>query len=767
MKKSIVVNFLFILFFTFIALYQLNPPKAAPINAPLVEFSSGRAMKHLEFIAQKPHPMGSPSNIEVRNYLLNQLNILGMNPQVQEATVASQRWGYPVISGSVHNIIARLKGINNNKAILIAAHYDSVINGPGASDDGAAVAAMLETIRAFKSSSPLKRDVIFLFTDGEEVGLLGAKAFVDEHPWAKDVGLVLNLEARGNSGPVIMFETSDQNGWLIQEFAKAVHHPVANSLMYSVYKILPNDTDLTMFKQAGLAGFNFAYLNGAAYYHTAYDNLKTIDERSLQHHGEYILALARHFGNLQLDTTQKIDAVYFDIFGYILVHYSQVWVWLLTVLVVGLFVSIVVIGLRKKLLTLQGITFGFLAFLLSVIVTSLLVTLIWHIILSLHSEYQLISQGDTYNSNFYAIAFTSLNIAITATIYLWFYNRVRLTNLIVGALIWWLILTVLTSLYLPGASYLFTWPLLFSLVGLGFVFNAKNKKLIFWRNMALLTVCALPGIILFVPTIYLIFKALTVSMSGLIMILVVLLLGLLTPQLYSIANINKYLVSTIALLISLVFIIAGGLTAGFDANHPQPNSIFYAVNADTGNAIWASTDEKEDKWTSQFLTGKVTKATLPDFLPMTQGTFLASLAPVLPLKTPSIELLDEKVEDSERILHLRINSFRQARILQVYLDPKVQVLQASLNGKQIHNDTNKNQPANSWGLHYFAPPKAGIELTLVIKSLQPIKFQVVDQSDGLPQIPGKSFLARPSYMMPTAFGYGLGDSILVSKSFTF
>lgn len=767
MKSKHIISFLLIVALAFFGLYRLNPPNTSSINTPTTEFSSGRAMKHLEVIAQKPHPIGSTENLAVRNYIVQNLTALGINPQIQETTVASYRWGYPLISGNVHNIIAKLTGTNNTKAVLIAAHHDSVINGPGASDDGAGVAAILETIRALKSGSPLKNDVIFLFTDGEEIGLLGSKAFIEEHPWAKDVGLVLNLEARGNTGPVIMFETSDNNGWIIPEFAKSAIHPVANSLTQSVYKLLPNDTDMSMFKQAGLTGLNFAYLNGFAYYHTSADNLKTIDERSLQHHGEYALALSRHFGNLNLNVTQKNDAVYFDIFGFILVHYSQIWVWPLTVLVVGLFISVVVIGLRKKILTFSGIAFGCLAFLLSTIATSLIVTFTWQLILTIHSEYQWFPQGDTYNSKFYAISFTFLNIAITTTIYLWFYKKVRLPNLIVGALLWWIILTILTSLYLPGASYLFTWPLLFSLIGLGLIFNIKNQKYVFWRNLTLLTISALPGVILFVPTIDLVFQALTLSMAGAAMILVVLLLGLLVPHLYFIANLNKLLTPGIALLISLVFLITGGFTAGFNANHPQPNSIFYAVNADTGKAIWASTDERQDKWKSQFLTGKVIKGALPDYLPMAERTFMVSQATVLPLQAPSVQLLDEQMKDSDRILHLRIASSRQARVLRIYLDTKVQVLQTILNGKPIHNDTNKNQLGNSWGLHYFVPPKEGIELTLVIKSPQSVKLQVVDQSDGLPKIPGKSFQARPDYMMPTAFGYGVSDSTLVSKSFTF
>lgn len=766
MKNIKIVTFLLILFFAFIGIYQLNPLTAASISAPLVEFSSGRAMKHLEAIAQKPHPIGSPEHTKVRDYILKELTYLGLSPEVQKTTVVNPRWGTPFVAGTVHNIVARLQGTNNTKAILLAAHYDSVPNGPGTSDDGAAVVAMLETIRALRAGSPLRNDVIFLITDGEEPGLLGAKAFVDEHPWAKDVGLVLNFEARGNSGASVMFETSSENGWLIQEFAKAATHPVANSLTYSIYKLLPNDTDLTMFKQAGFPGFNFAYLNGFIHYHTFSDNLENIDERSLQHHGAYALALTRHFGNLDLKDTKKSDSVYFDILGLALIHYPGKWIAPLTVFVVLLFVGVVVLGFRRKQLTFSGITLGFLALLLSIVSAAGIVTLSWWIICTLHSGYRAFPQGDTYNSQFYMISFVALTIAITSGLYVWFRKKISIQNLTVGALLWWLILMVLTSIYLPGASYLFTWPLLFSLVGLGFIF-ASNRDSAKGKRLVMLTACAIPGIILLAPTIYLVFVALTLELSGVVMFLVVLLLGLLIPHLSLMAIPNKWLLPTASILVSLSFIVVGSFTAGFDANHPKPNSIFYGLNADTEKAIWASADQKPDEWTSQFLSRDTEQTKLAEYFPPGSRKFLKSPAPVVQMTTPQIEPLSDDVRDGTRTVHMRITSPRQARIIRIYVDSKTEVLAAALNGKKIDNYTgDRTVSAKNWGFNYFALPKEGIELTLAVKPSQPLKLKAVDQSDGLPEIPGK-FPARPKYMMPTGFASGVSDSTLVSKSFTF
>ncbi|MEJ6486177.1 M20/M25/M40 family metallo-hydrolase [Nostoc punctiforme UO1] len=766
MKYFKFITFLFILSLAFLGIYQLNPPATVGINAPIIEFSSGRAMKHLQVIAQQPHPINSPEHIKVHDYIFKELTAMELNPEVQKTTVVNKRDGTPFVAGTVHNILAKLPGTNNTKAILLAAHYDSVANSPGASDDGAAVTAMLETVRALKVGSSLKNDVIFLFTDGEESGLLGAIGFIEEHPWKKDVGLAINFEARGNSGPSVMFETNNKNGWLIQEFAKASVHPVTSSLFNSIYKQLPNDTDFTIFKSADIPGLNFAFLNGVVYYHTADDNLQKIDQRSLQHHGEYALALTHHFGNLDLKNIKQSDTVYFDIFASFIVSYPEAWVIPLTGLIVLLFIGVMILGFKKAHLSFSGIALGFIVLFVNIISVGAFVTFIWWSINNLHSEYRSILQGDTYNSNFYMISFVALTITITASLYVWFSKKINIQNLTFGALLWWLILMILTSIYLPGASYLFTFPLLLNLGGWGFIFATNSKNYLLGRDFVVLSVCFIPIIILFAPTIYLILVALTISMSGVVMVIVVLLLGLLIPHLYLFTTPNKWLLPATALVVSLSLIIAGSLTAGFDANHPKPNSIFYVLNADTGKAIWASFDEQPDDWTSQFLSQYPEKVSLTEYLPFASSQFLENQAPAFSLPAPNIQLLSDDARNGSRTLRLQIISSREGRIVRVYLDPKVEVLGATVNGKKIDNQADNSTISGiPWGLHYFALPQERINLTLIVKQSQPLKLIVIDQSDGLPEIPNKFFQKRPNYMMPT--GFGISDSTLVSKSYSF
>jgi acetylornithine deacetylase/succinyl-diaminopimelate desuccinylase-like protein len=186
-----------------LSIFSLVPPDINT-NAPATEFSSARAREYLKAIAVKPHPIGSPAHAEVRDYILGELVKMGLQPQLQKTTAVNTRWGSSYRAATVQNIVAKLEGTANTRAVLLVAHYDAAPHSLGASDDGAAIVSLLETLRALKASGPLKNDVIFLATDGEEIGLLGAIAFVQQHPWAKDVGIVLNFEARGDHGPSIM-----------------------------------------------------------------------------------------------------------------------------------------------------------------------------------------------------------------------------------------------------------------------------------------------------------------------------------------------------------------------------------------------------------------------------------------------------------------------------------------------------------------------------------------------------------------------------------
>jgi hypothetical protein len=252
-------------------------------------------------------------------------------------------------------------------------------------------------------------------------------------------------------------------------------------------------------------------------------------------------------------------------------------------------------------------------------------------------------------------------------------------------------------------------------------------------------------------------------------VMVVLLLGLLTPHLNIITTSGKWLCSSIAALVAIGLLVAAGLVAGFDHNHAKANSVFYSADADTGRAIWASADEEPDDWTGQFFAANAEKGALPEYSPSLPGEFLKSPAPMSPLPAPHITPLADDARDGVRTLHMWITSPRQAPIISIYVDATAGVLGSVVNGKRISNQATPPHggPERRWSLRYWALPEEGIALTLRVSSSHPVEIRVVDQSYGLPDTPGVVFKPRPTSMMPTPFGFGLSDATLVSKSFVF
>jgi hypothetical protein len=756
-----------------VSLRQLRPPQAVAAGASSFEFSSGRALKHIEAIATKPRPPGSLAHAATRDYLVQELSVLGLTPEIQKVSGVNRKVGTTIVAATVENVIARLKGTAGSKAVMLVGHYDSVPTGPGASDDASAVAGLLETARALKTQPPLRNDVIFLFTDGEEIGLLGAKAFVDEHPWAKDVGLVLNFEARGNNGPSMVFETSSNNYPLIREFAAAAPYPMGSSLSTEIYKRMPNDTDFTIFKAKGFAGLNFAYFDGFSRYHTRLDNLRELDERSLQHHGSYALALTRYFGSQDLENIQgnamgaRTDAVYFNVLGSLFLQYSGRWVVPLMLLSVLLSAAVIYLGFKNKYLTLTGSALGFLLFLGSLVLTPLLLRVVWWLVNAVQRSLGMNEQAAAYHQNLYILSLVALTIAVCSALYVVLAKRLSLANTATGAVLWWIVSTILTGLFLPGASYLFVWPLLFSLLALGFLFSAKTGTPMKAGSLAAITLSGLPGIILWTPMIYLLVTALGFGAAAMVIVMSVLLIGLFIPHLRILTSGRRWLLPGVTALTGISLLLAASFVSGFDDEHPRSENIFYALNADTNKAIWGSTDSDQDAWTRRLLSSEAEQSATTEYMPPQFSPIHSSVSTALPLAPPQVELLSDASNNGVRSLKLRITSPRQAPVVTVFMDAATTVESATVNGKRA--DGSGIAPRGSgqaWRTNYYALPPEGIELNLEIKSATPVKIHVMDQSYGLPEIPGVTDAARPSWVMPAAWRL-YSDQTLVSRSFTF
>jgi len=739
----------------------LAPPGVVGEGAPSTEFSAARARGHLEHIARKPHPVGAPAHDEVRDYLVGQLSELGLNPQVERSASVLRRNGAQFVASDVENISARLPGTGGAKTVVFVAHYDSAPTSLGASDDGTAVAALLEMARALKAGPPLKNDLLLLFTDAEEAGMLGAQAFVERHGATAAGCVVINFEARGTSGPSLMFETSDGNRQLVREFARSARYPLASSVFQEGYKLLTNRTDFTVFKEAGFKGLNFAYIDDPVSYHSERDSLDSLDERSLQHHGYNALDLARGLGNVDAATWGG-DAVYFTGLGGGLISYAEGWALPLAGLGVLAFASVLWLAQRKGRLNWRGFGLGVAALPLSGVAASACVALFWWVVRAARVTETTVTWSDAYNLRFYALGFALLSLAIASLVYARFGRRANAYELMLGGLLWWVVLAAASGVAFKGASYLFVWPLLFALIGVGVALLTSTARAP-RRLLVAASLGALPGLLLFAPLVYLLFVGLSLVWSWAIVLLYALMLSLLAPHLSLLGPKTGRAVQASTAVAGLGFVLWCCLGAGYGATRPAPDSIFYALNADTGKAVWASTDENVDHWTAQFLGTEAARAVLPEFFPASSYQFLQASAPAAAYEAPRTELLEDSTRDGVRTLRVRFVSARGAPLLQFAVDRGDWLQSASLNGRPLEPDS-----AAKWLIvQYWGLKEQGAELTLVGKPGATITIRAIDQSYGLASPTDRPYTARGPGFMPAQFGFGLTDATLVSKTFTY
>ncbi len=281
-----------------LSVWSNSPPDPLTIDAPSDVFSAGRARAELVNLLgdESPHPTGSAANERVKARLVERLTEIGLAPEIQDTTACSAKWP---VCGHVQNVLARIDG-RQSTAISLMAHYDSVAYAPGAGDDGAGVAALLEIARILHAAPQLDNTVIFAFTDGEEPGLLGAEAFFSQHPWRNDVAVVINLEGSGSSGQVVLLRSGPNSGLVLDAFRSVATAPVAASFTQELFKHMPNDTDFSVSSRNGKAGIDFAFAGERNHYHTPLDTVANLSLATLQHHGENVLPLVRALGNADL-----------------------------------------------------------------------------------------------------------------------------------------------------------------------------------------------------------------------------------------------------------------------------------------------------------------------------------------------------------------------------------------------------------------------------------------------------------------------------------
>ena len=516
-------------------------------------FSAERAYSHLEVIAQKQHSVFDTNEIEdVRNYLTRTISAFENIQSIKVDHRPIEIFNHKTHAREwidVQNMYAVIPGTSGTY-LLIMAHYDScpykekygvATDGAyGAADDGYGVATMLEIMRLlndYAAENKLVNGIKFAFTDAEEVALGGATALVNEFShWLKDVNIVVNLEARGNKGPLYMFQTSDKNYKLIDFYSHA-RLPFSFSIAADVYQYLPNDTDFTPFLKEGYSGLNFSTLNSLKYYHTPYDNLDNACKATIQFYGNQIYPLVTEYMTKERYSAfnsfvSNHNAVFFTLSPSILIYYTQTISWIFSVIVALGMVAIAFFAIRKKALSwikallALGIWTGYL---LVAAALGLLLAMLTGWITG-HRFNLMYMPNVPFDLGLVVICATLVLVAGLLAAKLCKKLKCSFLEIFSGASLIIILLNFIFALLLHGGTYLFVWPAAFMLGIMSIhLFFSPDKRVpaIVWHIFHVFAVVV--SIILYTTLIYSLFLALTFGALAIVLLFTALLACVLVP----------------------------------------------------------------------------------------------------------------------------------------------------------------------------------------------------------------------------------------------
>ncbi len=762
-KLQFILSFLIIAAAAFWGLYGTMPHNVSSEDIPAEDFSTTRAFSHVEAIAQQPHYIGSEAHSSVRNYIVSQLQEMGLLVHTQEAYSLNN-------TGTItrpQNIIARIEGSGSGKALLLLTHYDSAVHSSfGASDAASGVATILEGVRAFLASEKEHaNDIILVFTDGEEVGLNGAEAFVNEHEWAEDIGLALNFESRGSGGNSFMLlETNTGNAALIKEFINASpDYPVTNSLAYSVYKMLPNDTDLTVLREQGnIPGFNFAFIDDHFDYHTATDVPENLDKNTLAHQGSYLMPLLSYFSSHPLENfDSEEELIYFNLPVLNMVSYPFSWNFPLLILAVVLFVALVIYGFLKRRLRFMNILEGFIPLLISVVGAGLLSYLLWQFFQFIYPQYAEMEHGFTYNGYYYIAAFIFLALAICFGTYAKFRKPDNARQLFVAPLFLWILISAGAAFFLKGAAY-FVIPVYLGLLQLFLLIQQKRPNLVF------LALLSLPVIFIVLPFMVTFPVALGLKIVFVAAVLAALLWVLLWPV-FGFYTRNKTL-AFFSFLTFFVLVIIAHFQSDFNVERPKPNSLVYIYDADAQTASWNTYDEIIDPWTAPYFNEDAEASEKEGlFSSKYNSGFTQSVeAPVVPLQEA---YLDVQKGDSEKGFSeylIKIAPNRNVSRMEFFADRDQDFEEFTVNGLQADSvealSGSYHVFKNRWKerlLTYYAVNNDTLRLNFKLKSNERPEITFYEASHTLLENPDLNVSPRAEDMIPRPFV--LNDAVVIKR----
>lgn len=470
------------------SVFPILAPRAPTEDDPGA-VSVERALEHVEFVAQEPHVMGTPEIERVREYLIETLTGVGLEPETLTVETPDY-FGAPGGTVDVTDVLVRIPGSGDGEAILFMAHYDTVPSTPGANDNSTAVAALLEVGRVLASEPTLPNDVILLFTDGEEpTTRFGAWGFAEYHPWFADVALAVNLEGVGVAGPTMLVEMSGSKDELILRLTNAAPDLVAFSFMTQTADLIGGPvSDFDVFRDAGVPGYNFTYMRGVSIYHTSRDAIDVANVNGLAHDVSLSLGIARNFGSLEIGNATN-EAVFFTApFGFV-VRYSATGAIVSLAAALLLLVGALWSRVRRRGTSVRRLLSGLGLVLLGALGALVVATVVWIGLVNLRSDMGVVE----------GYAYLAALIGLTGGAWYLVERRSAISGSDPGGglLITWLVLAVVAGAFLPAFGYLFVWPAIAA--GVGELLTARNRGLA--SRLASVIVVALVTFVVLVPAV--------------------------------------------------------------------------------------------------------------------------------------------------------------------------------------------------------------------------------------------------------------------------
>jgi Peptidase family M28 len=494
---------------------QMIQPRAVSVDAPATRFSAERAMADLKVVANEPHSIGSEAQARVRDYIAGEVTALGLIPEIENL-------------GSGANILVRIPGTDSTKMVLVSGHYDSNMSAPGAGDDGISVVAMLESLRVLRANPALRNDILFLFTDGEESGWIGSKAFIKAHPEAKDeTGMLLVFDARPGNAPLTVIETSPGDGWLVRRMTGL---PLA--LWAASWKNIQErnefNTDYDVFQPAGYTGIIMENEASGTRYHTPRDTVEAVSPNLVQAYGQTMLALINRFGTIDLRTrTDGPDLLFFTLSLIGLVAYPY-WVMItLSSLAIVALLLIVVITWRRSQLSLKRFLLSLSGYLVGVVLIAIIAQLAWTGIKASQDVGPSVDIGFEGSATWQAVLMGVATMMMIVLV-VFISRRFGGTHLAIATQMIFLILgfaiNTMTNSDNPLTTSWIAWSFIGSVAGLATLMFIKPPE---WR-VALLSFSALLVLALAIPRLWM--ATYTREDAGLIVLVACVWVGLFAPQ---------------------------------------------------------------------------------------------------------------------------------------------------------------------------------------------------------------------------------------------